>query len=55
MTLVHRKLWTLEISVKSFLFFCCPEAGGFIRIEKINKEEREVRTIAESKMAGSGL
>ena len=40
--LVHRKLWTPEISVRSFLFFCCPEAGGLIRIENINKEERKV-------------
>jgi len=22
--------------------FCCPEAGGLIRIENINKEERKV-------------
>jgi hypothetical protein len=42
MMLVHRKLWTPEISVRSFLFFCCPEAGGLIRIENIDKEERKV-------------
>ena len=42
MTLVHRKLWMPEISVRSFLFFCCPEVGGLIRIENIDKEERKV-------------
>ena len=43
MTLVHRKLWTPEISVRSFLLFCCLIAGGLVRIENINEEERKVK------------
>ena len=41
---------------ESFLLFCCLKAGRLIGIEQhLKRKKGRWRTIAESKMAGSGL